>query len=263
MTNPAGDSSETPPSDAGSGSSEPISGGYEAPPIEQSQQGDGPAQQQPATEQVTPPAAPTERFVPPGYAPPSGGYEPPSSYPPPSYQQPSYPPSDYQQGGYPPAYPPSPAYPPPPPGYPTPGVQQPGSGQPGYPPPYPDPSALGGQQNYGPASYPPPPPSYGGAPGYPPPPSSYPATGYPGGYGGGYGQPQPETNQLAIWSLVASLIGILCTVGSFVGIGLGVVALNQIKERRQGGHGLAIAGIAVGVATLIIGVIWWVFALSS
>ena len=53
----------------------------------------------------------------------------------------------------------------------------------------------------------------------------------------GYGQPQPETNQLAIWSLVASLVGILCTIGSLVGIALGVIALNQIKERRQGGHG--------------------------
>jgi hypothetical protein len=68
---------------------------------------------------------------------------------------------------------------------------------------------------------------------------------------------------MAIWSLVASLIGILCTLGSLVGIGLGVVALNQIKENRQGGHGLAIAGIAVGIATLIISIIWTVFALSA
>ena len=44
---------------------------------------------------------------------------------------------------------------------------------------------------------------------------------------------------------------------------LGVIALNQIKETRQGGHGLAIAGIAVGVATLIISIIWTVFALSA
>ena len=68
---------------------------------------------------------------------------------------------------------------------------------------------------------------------------------------------------MAIWSLVASLIGILCTIGSLVGIALGVIALNQIKERRQGGHGLAIAGIAVGVATLIISVIWILFALNG
>ena len=143
-----------------------------------------------------------------------------------------------------------------------PGFPSAGAGQPGYPPPYPDPSAFGGQPGYGAQSYPPPPPYGGAATGYPPPPSSYQGQGYPGGYGGGYGQPQPETNQLAIWSLVASLIGILCTIGSLVGIGLGVVALNQIKQNRQGGHGLAIAGIAVGVATLIISIIWTVFALS-
>jgi hypothetical protein len=76
-------------------------------------------------------------------------------------------------------------------------------------------------------------------------------------------QPQPETNQMAIWSLVASLVGILCTIGSLVGIALGVIALNQIKERRQGGHGLAIAGIAVGIATLIISIIWTAFAFST
>ena len=174
-------------------------------------------------------AQPTEQYTPPGYAPPSSDDEAPSAY---------RPPTDYQQPGYPPpAYPPPPDYPPPP-SYPTPGAQQPG-----YPPPYPDPSTYGGQSNYGAPSYPPPPPPpYGTTPGYPPP-SSYPATGY----SGGYGQPQAETNQFAIWSLVASLVGLVCCIGSIVGIVLGVLALNQIKETRQGGHGLAVAGIAVGV----------------
>jgi hypothetical protein len=76
-------------------------------------------------------------------------------------------------------------------------------------------------------------------------------------------QPQAETNKFAIWSLVASLIGILCGIGSIVGIVLGVLALNQIKETRQGGHGLAVAGIAVGVASLIISIIWYAFAFST
>jgi uncharacterized protein DUF4190 len=252
MTNPGGGSSETPASDSNSSSSEPSSGAYEAPPIEQSQQQDDQAAPQPATEKFTPPTEqyvePTQQFTPPGYAG-AGVDTPPTGYPPAT---------EFGQGGYPPPYPPSPAYPPPPPGFPSAGAQPPGYGS-----PYPDASGFGSQPGYGAQSYPPPPP-YGGAPtGYPPPPSSYPAQGYAGGYGGGYGQPQPETNQLAIWSLVASLVGILCTLGSLVGIGLGIVALNQIKERRQGGHGLAIAGIAVGVATLIISVIWTVFALSA
>ena len=249
MTNPGGDSSETPAPDSSSSSSEPPSGAHEAPSIEQSQQQEDQSSPQPATEQFNPPAAPTEQFVPPtqqftppGYA--GAGIDtPPTGFPPQG---------DLGRAGY-PGYPPSPAYPPP--GYPS-------AQQPGYPPPYPDPSGFGGQPGYGGQSYPP--PSYGAAPtGYPPPPSTYPGQGYPEGYGAGYAQPQPETNQMAIWSLVASLIGILCTIGSLIGIGLGVVALNQIKERRQGGHGLAIAGIAVGVATLIISIIWTVFALSA
>lgn len=170
--------------------------------------------------------------VTPGYEPPSGyqptppaypGYEAPGAYPPPSYGAPSYPP---------PGYSPQPGYPPPTPGpYGTPGYPEgtaPYPGQPadGYPPP-------------------PPPPQYGAAP-----------------YAGGYGYPTPEsgTNTLAIWSLVASVIGVLCGIGSIVGIVCGIIALNQIKQTRQGGYGLAIAGIVVGVATLIISMIWAIYA---
>ncbi len=268
MTNPGGESSETPASDPSSGSSEPTSGGYEAPSIEQSQQHDEQPEPQPATQQFTPPAAPTEQYfppsapteqytppstpteqyTPPGYAPPSTGYDVPSSY-----QQPA----DYQQSGYPPpGYPSVQAYPPP--GYPSAEAQQQS-----YPPPYPDPSAFGGQPGYGGPAYPPPPPSYGAAPGYPPPPPSYGAPGYSGGYGAGYGQPQSETNQMAIWSLVASLVGFLCWISGPIGIALGFVALNQIKHKGQGGHGLAVAGIAVGAASFIIGLIWFIFALSG
>jgi hypothetical protein len=67
---------------------------------------------------------------------------------------------------------------------------------------------------------------------------------------------------MAIWSLVASLIGIICGIGSIVGIVLGVLALNQIKETRQGGHGLAVAGIVVGVVSMIISALWYIFAFS-
>ncbi|CAM3913400.1 hypothetical protein MYFR107205_30350 [Mycolicibacterium frederiksbergense] len=36
---------------------------------------------------------------------------------------------------------------------------------------------------------------------------------------------------------------------------LGFVALNQIKQNQQGGHGLAVAGIAVGALTLVFSLI--------
>ncbi|MCV7257471.1 DUF4190 domain-containing protein [Mycobacterium shimoidei] len=127
----------------------------------------------------------------------------------------------------------------------------------GYPPPaYPPPS-------YPPPGGPPPgyaPGSYGGSP-YPPPPADYRASagGYgappqPGGYPdytGGYGQP-PTTNALAIASLVASLIGWVFCLSGVVGIVLGAIALNQIKQTRQQGYGLAVAGIAIGVVVLVV-----------
>jgi drug/metabolite transporter (DMT)-like permease len=74
---------------------------------------------------------------------------------------------------------------------------------------------------------------------------------------GGYGE-QPGTNTLAIASLVASLVGLLCGIGSIVGIVLGTVAVNQIKQTREQGYGLAIAGIVVGIATLVISLILFI-----
>ena len=132
-----------------------------------------------------------------------------------------------------------------------------GGDYPAYPPPPPPPS-------YG--SYPPPPP-----PGYnppPPPPGYYPPPEYGAPYPGGYyptdmsGRPT-GTNSLAIFSLVASVIGLLCGVGSIVGIVLGVIALGQIKRTGQDGHGLAVTGIAVGAASLVISVAWLAMVATS
>ena len=143
--------------------------------------------------------------------------------------------------------------------------QQPPSG--GYePPPIEQTPAYGG---YPP---PPPPPAYGGYPPYGPPAGAdpYPPIGYapPPEYGApyptGYGYPaqQAGTNSLAIFSLVASVVGLLCGVGSIVGIVLGAIAISQIKKTRQGGYGLAVAGIVVGVASLVISIVWMTNALN-
>ena len=108
--------------------------------------------------------------------------------------------------------------------------------------------------------------------GYPPPPGftdygqQY-RPGYPGDdqYGYGYAPArQTTTNTMAIASLVTSGLGIVPFCGgilSIVGIVLGAVALSQIKETRQEGYGIAVAGIVVGVAMLIVGLIWTIFAL--
>jgi hypothetical protein len=114
----------------------------------------------------------------------------------------------------------------------------------GYPPP---PQASGG--------YPPPPPGFA-----PPPESGYP---YPVGYG--YPTQQAGTNSLAIFSLVASVVGLVPFCGfisSIIGIVLGAIAIIQIKRTRQGGYGLAVAGIVVGVATLAVGLIITTYAFT-
>ncbi|KLI04596.1 hypothetical protein ACT17_18445 [Mycolicibacterium conceptionense] len=112
MTNPDGNAGETPPSDPGPQPSEPLSGGYEAPSIEHSQDLPQNAGAQPSYE-----------FGP-------QGYEVTAPYPP-AIDYPADIPPDYPQS-YPPPYPPPPyppPYPPPVPGYPP----TPGYGPPGYP----------------------------------------------------------------------------------------------------------------------------------
>jgi len=135
-----------------------------------------------------------------------------------------------------------------------------GSGEPGETPqnqgwnPDPETFEYPDQPVYG--DYPPPPQTSGG---YPPPPPGFappPESGYPYPVGYGYPTQQAGTNSLAIFSLVASVVGLLCGLGSLVGIVLGAIAISQIKRTGQGGYGLAVAGIVVGVASLVISVVW-------
>jgi len=228
MTNPGEDAGQTASSGSDGGASEPASSSYEAPPIEQSQESAGQGHDD-ITAVYRQPSQPLE--------PPAPSFDPPTYSPPPAYDQspPSYsPPAD--QSAFPPPAPP-PGFPPPP-SYPDAGA----FGAPGYPPP----------PSYGPPppGFAPPPPGYGPPPGFGPPPG-YPTPGY-----GAYGAPTQKTNTMAIGSLVASLVGVCCGIGSIVGIVLGVIAMNKIKETGENGRGLAIAGIAVGVVTLLLNAVW-------
>jgi uncharacterized protein DUF4190 len=126
-------------------------------------------------------------------------------------------------------------------------------------------------------------------PPYPPPPPPVPLYGYPPPYEGsaiGYDAPPgypnlydpyqvsaPETNGLAIGSLITSIAGVvlgipltlLCYLGlliPIVGIVLGALALNQIKRTKQHGRGLAIAGIAVGAITTVLLVVLVIVVMS-
>ena len=60
-----------------------------------------------------------------------------------------------------------------------------------------------------------------------------------------------KTNGLAIASLVCSFFcGIL-------GVVFGIIAINQINKTNGDGKGLAIAGICIGAASMVLGWIIW------
>jgi hypothetical protein len=77
----------------------------------------------------------------------------------------------------------------------------------------------------------PPPPGYPGAYGYP---------GYPG-----YPVQRP-TNGFAIASLVLGILIIFWGLTSILALVFGYIARKQIRERGEGGAGLAVAGIVLG-----------------
>ena len=138
--------------------------------------------------------------------------------------------------------------------------------------PLPGPDAGGVSPGYGP------PPGGGGfgpqpAPGYGPPPGGgafgHPPVGpgYPPMVDAGYGYPPggapygylaaPKTNGLAIASLVCSFFFWLYGIGAVLAIVFGFIARSQIKRSAgmQRGGGMALAGIIIGFAGIVIGVV--------
>ncbi len=109
-----------------------------------------------------------------------------------------------------------------------------------------------------------PPPSYGAYPGgYPPPPQQSPY--------GGYAAAPPATapkNGLGIASLVTAIIALLSVFGGlvlgFVAVILGFMARGRVKRGEATNGGVAIAGIILGLlsiieAVVVIGLFVWGF----
>jgi Domain of unknown function (DUF4190) len=85
---------------------------------------------------------------------------------------------------------------------------------------------------------------------------SAPAQAYPGEQPA-YGQPgyQPQkTNTMAILGLVFAF------VFSPLGVIFSAIGLKQIKERREGGRGLALAGLIISIISLVLGILFVVLA---
>jgi len=59
------------------------------------------------------------------------------------------------------------------------------------------------------------------------------------------------TNGLAVASLVLGIVWVYW-IGSILALIFGLVARKQIKERNQGGEGMAIAGIVLGILGIVV-----------
>jgi hypothetical protein len=87
-----------------------------------------------------------------------------------------------------------------------------------------------------------------------------------GGFGapppGGYAAPPaaPQSNGLAIGSLVTGIISLVTCGGAgilaLVAIVLGFLGLGKAKEQNGNGKGMAIGGLVTGVLSLIVGAIF-------
>jgi hypothetical protein len=136
--------------------------------------------------------------------------------------------------------------------------QQPPYGQP-QPPQYGQPGYGQPQQpGYGQS------PQYGQAPGYGQPQygqpqyrqGQYPAGQAPAAYGYGYpGARADKTNGLAIASLVCGLGGLVVGITAPIGVILGIIALMQIKSRKESGTAMAVVGIVVGGLITLLGIV--------
>ncbi|MEU9253719.1 DUF4190 domain-containing protein [Streptomyces sp. NPDC048270] len=123
------------------------------------------------------------------------------------------------------------------------------------PPPEPNPPRWGPPGQPGqPGQFPSPPPPP------PPPPPGQP----PGPYGGptGWYAPPPDSEKTNTLAVVAFLMSILCAI-PLVPLILGIIALRQIRERRQKGRGLAIAAIVIHCVTLVFYALALVFGFSG
>jgi hypothetical protein len=126
----------------------------------------------------------------------------------------------------------------------------PESGVPAYPGTTSPPLGPGGPTYSGPGVPPP-----GPAPSYGPPPVggyAYPAAGASYGYTG-----VPKNNGLAIAAMVCSFFFWIYGLGAILGIVFGFIARSQIKKSNgtQRGEGMALAGIIIGFAGIVIGII--------
>lgn len=121
------------------------------------------------------------------------------------------------------------------------------------------------------------PPGYGGTP--PPPPGGGDNGGYGNYGGGGYGEQPPyggqpaygggqpqQTSVMAIISLVTGILSVLCCTWFVFGIAaavLGFLGKKEIDEGRKTGRGMAIAGLTLGIVSIVVGIVVWIVLIAT
>jgi hypothetical protein len=68
-------------------------------------------------------------------------------------------------------------------------------------------------------------------------------------------QPVPAGQKTNVLAIIALILGIVVPIG---GIICGPIALGQIKRTGEGGRGLALAGLIIGIAFTVIGILFWI-----
>jgi hypothetical protein len=68
-------------------------------------------------------------------------------------------------------------------------------------------------------------------------------------------QPAPAGQKTNVLAIIALILGIVIPIG---GIICGPIALGQIKRTGEAGHGLAVAGLIIGIAFTVIGALFWI-----
>ncbi len=81
----------------------------------------------------------------------------------------------------------------------------------------------------------------------------------------GLAGPPEKTGGMAIASLILSIVGICCFVPAIVGLALGFMEINNIKNGRSSakGYGIARAAIIIAIVAILLDVAYWIYLIST
>lgn len=74
--------------------------------------------------------------------------------------------------------------------------------------------------------------------------------------------PRREPEQLAVASLVLGILGFFTGITAIPAVITGHLALSRIKRNKSDGHGMAVAGLAMGYIAIAIGIIVTIFVIG-